>query len=94
MAGTRSLRTFKSLDQRERCQVKRIVVKQGGRLSLQIQQHFLGAEQGDELLLGGDVGAACVDEDGRTMRGIPGRFLRRQVPNRLPTRWDAPPHAD
>ena len=27
---------------------------------------------------------ACVDEDGRTMRGIPGRFLRRQFPNRLP----------
>jgi hypothetical protein len=71
------------------------VVKQGGRLSLQIHQHrirgrdddqILGAGQRDELLLGGDVRAAWVDEDGGTMRGIPGRFLRRQFPNRLSMR--------
>ena len=88
--------SYQSLDQRERYQVKRIVVKQGGRLSLQItsghcirvvdDDQILGAEQGDELLLRADVGAACVDEDGRTMRGIPGRFMRRQFPNRLPMR--------
>ena len=87
--------SYQSLDQRERYQVKRIVVKQGGRLSLQIHQHrirdrdddqILGAEQGDELLLGGDVRAAWVDEDGLTMRGISGRFLRRQFPNRLSIR--------
>jgi hypothetical protein len=87
--------SYQSLDQRERYQVKRIVVKQGGRLSLQIHQHrirgrdddqILGAGQRDELLLGGDVRAAWVDEDGGTMRGIPGRFLRRQFPNRLSMR--------
>jgi hypothetical protein len=32
---------------------------------------ILGVEQGDELLLGGDVGAASVDEGGGTMRAFP-----------------------
>jgi hypothetical protein len=42
-----------------------------------LTEDHLKVHRCDELLLGGDVGAACVDEDGRTMRGIPGRFVRR-----------------
>ncbi len=49
---------------------------------------ILDAEQRDELLVGGYIGAARIDElDGaksRTLRGIAGGVMARQLPHRLP----------
>jgi hypothetical protein len=44
--------------------------------------HIVDAEQGNELFLRGDVGAARVDEDSRTMCGVLSGFVRRQFPDR------------
>ena len=54
--------------------------------------HVLDAKQGDELFLGGDVGATRVDEDRRTMRSIVSRFVRRQFPDGLPGATSDQPH--
>jgi hypothetical protein len=41
--------SYQSLDQGERYQVERIVVKQGGRLSLQIRQHRIRGGDDDQF---------------------------------------------
>jgi hypothetical protein len=90
----RSWSSYQSLDQGERYQVKRIVVKVG-RLSLQIHQHrirggdddqILDPEQGDELLFGGDVACAafpvalCADSSQTQSMRRTGRHTRINRP--------------
>jgi hypothetical protein len=76
----RSWSSYQSLDQGERYQVKRIVVKQGGRLSLQIHQHRIRGGNDDQIL-DAEQGRRAASRWRRRMRGIPGRFVRRQFTN-------------
>ena len=44
----------------------------------------LQAIKRDELLVGGDITAAGIDKQCRTLRGVVGRVARGQLPDRLP----------